>query len=44
MKEIGCAHAGQSDASETFFDGVVFDPKGDAEAYASGFAVKNLKG
>ena len=27
-----------------FFDDVVFDPKGDLEAYASGFAVKNLKG
>ena len=30
--------------SETLFDGMIFDPKGDLEAYASGFAVKNLKG
>ena len=44
MKEIGYVHGGQSDASERLFDDVVFDPKGNLEAYASGFAVKNLKG
>jgi nitrate/nitrite transport system substrate-binding protein len=44
MKEIGYAHGGPSDASENLFDGSVFDPKGDLEAYATGFAVKTLKG
>ena len=44
MKEIGHTHGGQSDASESLFDDVIFDPKGDLEAYASGFSVKNLKG
>src|SRR5688500_8203841 len=32
MKELGYAHGGASDAPETFFDGVTFDPK-DPEAY-----------
>jgi len=44
MKEIGYTHGGHSDAPETLFDGVTFDPKGDLEAYAAGFAVKSLKG
>ncbi len=44
MKEIGFAHGGRSDAPEKFFDGVTFDPKGDLEAYAKGFAVHSLKG
>ncbi len=44
MKEIGLKHAGASDAPETFFDGVKFDPKGDLEAFAASFAVKSLKG
>ncbi len=44
MKEIGFAHGGRSDAPETLFDGVTFDPKGDLEAYAKGFAVHSLKG
>jgi nitrate/nitrite transport system substrate-binding protein len=44
MKEIGYAHGGASDAAETLFDGKVFDPKGDLEAYATGFEVKTLKG
>ena len=44
MKEIGYTHGGASDAKETFFDGSVFDPKGDLEAYAASFVVKNLKG
>jgi nitrate/nitrite transport system substrate-binding protein len=44
MKEIGYAHGGRNEESETLFDGVIFDPKGDLEAYANGFAVKSLKG
>lgn len=44
MKEIGYAHGGANEDSETLFDGVTFNPKGDLEAYAKGFAVKNLKG
>ena len=44
MKEIGFAHGGLSDSPEKFFDGVTFDPKGDLEAYAKGFAVHSLKG
>jgi nitrate/nitrite transport system substrate-binding protein len=44
MKEIGYTHGGLSETSETFFDGSVFDPKGDMEAYAASFAVKTLKG
>jgi hypothetical protein len=44
MKEIGYAHGGENNESETPFDGVVFDPKGDLEAYVKGFAIKNVKG
>lgn len=44
MKEIGYKHGGPSDEKETLFDGSVFDPKGDMEAYAASFAVKTLKG
>jgi len=44
MKEIGCSHGGQDDSSWTMLDGVKFDPKGDLEAYAKGFAVNNVKG
>jgi len=44
MKEIGHTHAGLSEASETLFDGVTFDPKGDLEAYAKGFSVNSMKG
>jgi nitrate/nitrite transport system substrate-binding protein len=44
MKEIGYAHGGADTGVETFFDGSVFDPTGDFEAYAAGFAVKSLKG
>jgi nitrate/nitrite transport system substrate-binding protein len=43
MKELGVVHGGRNDEPETLFDGTTFDPK-DPEAYASGFAVKNLKG
>ncbi len=42
MKEIGYAHHGLNDEKETLFDGVTFDPKGDLEAYARSFPVKNL--
>ncbi len=44
MKEIGYKHGGRNDDPETLFDGVKFDPKGDLEAYAKGFAVHGLKG
>lgn len=44
MKEIGYAHGGPSDAQETLFDNVTFDPKGDLEAYAAGFKVHTIKG
>ena len=44
MKEIGYTHGGSSVAKETLFDGSVFDPTGDMEAYAKSFAVKTLKG
>lgn len=44
MKEIGYTHGGASTAKESFFDGSVFDPTGDLEAYAASFAVKTLKG
>jgi nitrate/nitrite transport system substrate-binding protein len=44
MKEIGYAHGGTNNDSETLFDGVTFDPAGDLEAYAKGFAVNNAKG
>jgi nitrate/nitrite transport system substrate-binding protein len=43
MKELGYNHGGLSDAPETLFDGVSFDPK-EPEAYATGFAIHNLKG
>ena len=43
MKEIGFAHGGENNDAETLFDGVAFDPKGDLEAFAKGFAVHNVK-
>ncbi|HKS37025.1 MAG TPA: CmpA/NrtA family ABC transporter substrate-binding protein [Verrucomicrobiae bacterium] len=43
MKEIGVTDRLQDDSPWEMFDGVKFDPKGDLEAYAKGFAVKNLK-
>ena len=43
MKEVSYAHGGASNAPETFFDGVTFDPA-KAEEYAKAFAVNNLKG
>jgi nitrate/nitrite transport system substrate-binding protein len=44
MKEIAWKHGGQDNSAWTMFDGVTFDPKGDLEAYAKGFAVNNIKG
>ena len=44
LKELGQAHGGPSNEKETLFDGVVFDPAGDLEAYAKGFAVHNARG
>jgi nitrate/nitrite transport system substrate-binding protein len=43
MKEIGYAHGGLNNDTETLFDGAVFDPA-NPEAYAKSFAVNNLKG
>jgi nitrate/nitrite transport system substrate-binding protein len=43
MKEIGYAHGGMNNDSETLFDGVTFDPA-KPEEYAKSFAIKNLKG
>ncbi len=44
MKEIGYAHGGPSNETETLFDGVSFNPTGDLEAYAKGFPVHSMKG
>ena len=44
MKELGIAGRVADNSAETLFDGVKFDPAGDMESYASGFAVKTLKG
>ena len=44
MNEIGYEHAGYDDSKWSMFDGVKFDPTGDCEAYAKGFAIHNLKG
>ena len=44
MKEIGYAHGGLNNDPETLFDGAVFNPAGDLEAYAKSFAVNNVKG
>ena len=44
MKEIGVTDRAQDDSGWEMFDGVKFDPKGDLEAYAKGFAVNNAKG
>jgi nitrate/nitrite transport system substrate-binding protein len=44
MKEIGYQHGGVDEKPETFFDGKIFDPKSDLEAYAASFAVKSIKG
>lgn len=44
MTEIGVTPGARNDEAETLFDGVTFDPRGDLEAYATGFSVKTLKG
>jgi nitrate/nitrite transport system substrate-binding protein len=44
MKELGVTDRVQDDSGWEMFDGVKFDPKGDLEAYAKGFAVNNAKG
>jgi nitrate/nitrite transport system substrate-binding protein len=44
MKEIGYAHGGEDNSPHKLFDGVTYDPKGDLEAYAKGFAVNSVKG
>jgi len=44
MKEIGVTDRTQDDSGWEMFDGVKFDPKGNLEAYAKGFAVNNAKG
>ena len=43
MKEIGYAHGGANSDKETLFDGMTYDPAGDLEAYAKGFAVSGAK-
>ncbi len=43
MKEIGYAHGGADNSTETLFDGATFNPA-DPESYARSFAVKSLKG
>lgn len=42
MKELGVQHAGLSDATETLFDGSVFDPK-EPEKFATSFKIHSLK-
>jgi nitrate/nitrite transport system substrate-binding protein len=44
MKEIGYAHGGLDNSKETLFDGAMFDPTGDLEAYAKSFPVNSVKG
>ncbi len=44
MKEMGVQVGGADDSPWTMVDGVQFDPKSDCEAYATSFAVHNLKG
>ncbi len=43
MKEIGYTSGGLDEKPETFFDGKVFDPKADLDAYAASFDVKSIK-
>jgi len=44
MKEIGVTDRTQDDSGWEMFDGIKFDPKGDLEAYAKGFAINSAKG
>jgi nitrate/nitrite transport system substrate-binding protein len=43
MKEFGATHGGRSDAPETLFDGIPFDPAR-PEEYAAAFPVGSIKG
>lgn len=43
MKELGVTGRRQDDSGWAMFDGMKFDPAGDLEAYAAGFAVHSLK-
>jgi len=43
MKDLGVSHGGLDQKPETFFDGKVFDPAADIEAYAMSFDVKTPK-
>ena len=44
MAELSYKHGGLDDTPWTMMDKVTFDPKGDMEAYAKGFAIQNVKG
>jgi nitrate/nitrite transport system substrate-binding protein len=44
MKELNVTDRQQDDTGWVMFDGVKFDPAGNHEAYAKGFAVNSLKG
>lgn len=43
MAELGVTDRKRDDSPVTLFDGVTFDPAGDLEAYAKGFAINSLK-
>lgn len=43
MAELGVTGRDRDDTPVTLFDGVTFDPKGDLEAYATGFPIHSLK-
>ncbi|CAM2839303.1 CmpA/NrtA family ABC transporter substrate-binding protein [Rariglobus hedericola] len=43
MAELGVTDRKIDNSPVTLFDGVTFDPKGDLEAYATGFPVNSLK-
>ncbi|HET7535363.1 MAG TPA: CmpA/NrtA family ABC transporter substrate-binding protein [Candidatus Didemnitutus sp.] len=44
MKELGVGDRGRDDSAFSLFDGKSFDPAGDLESYAKGFAINALKG
>ncbi len=43
MAELGVTDRTRDDSPFTLFDGVTFDPKGDLEAYATGFPIHSVK-
>ncbi len=43
MAELGITDRTRDDSPFTLFDGVTFDPKGDLEAYATGFPVHSVR-